>query len=240
MRQEALFGWVTLALTLFAGSAAAEPISWSYQWEALGVPYKDPLYGKPVGPVGGIEMWSGQSGGFGVGTLAFDRSDPAVWHSTSGSKTLTATGLNFIGGGRDPWFNVGYPAPGDYTLTLRVRDDSGQAGSLIFRGTFSGVVESGINELRHEFVGSTTGTLNLGKHLYTVTVGPARLPDIVFTQDEWGEWWWAQTTPEQAGEIDAQVEVADAPNAPEPTTLSMAGLGLLGAAAARWRRRRAA
>jgi hypothetical protein len=246
MRKEALFGCLALAVAVgFAGPAAAGPITWSYQAEALGVTYPIPV---PIGPPqfggGGPFVIAGDRAfePLGYAEFAFDKLDPAVWRSAAGPQTVVTTRLNFsfLAWNPQDGFQFNNSSPGDYTLTLRLRDGaSGQTGQLAFRGLFSGYLGPGRNELQNQFIGSTTGTLTLGEHIYTVTVGPVRLPEILFTDDGNGAFKesFYQTTPVQAGEIDAQVEVS---NAPEPASLALAGVGLLGAAAARWRRRWAA
>lgn len=183
--KEALFCCLAVALAAgWSGSASAGPISWSYQAQALGVSFPDPRTGSPSGGGPYVPSWSG-SAFQGDASIDFDQFDPAVWHSAAGPQSTVLTGLNISGDVASPMVNFAFNTviPGDYNLTLHLRDDaSGQTGQLAFHGLFSGFINVG-SALQHQFVGPMTGTLDLGEHVYTVALGPVKLPDTPFIQD---------------------------------------------------------
>ena len=115
-----------------------------------------------------------------------------------------------------------------YALSMTLKDTaSGAAGVLTFTGAFSGTLTSGSANITNAFTGLTTQTLTLGANTYTVTIGnyaPPAPPGAI-----------------NAGAISAfaQVSVNPAEAAPEPSACALACVGLVSAAGAYWRRRRA-
>jgi len=115
-----------------------------------------------------------------------------------------------------------------YALSLTLRDTaSGATGVLTFTGEFSGTLTSGSANITNAFTGLTTQTITLGKNVYVVTIGnyaPPAPPGAI-----------------NAGAISAfaAVSVDPASTAPEPSACALACVGLVSAAGACWRRRRA-
>ena len=115
-----------------------------------------------------------------------------------------------------------------YALNLTLRDTaSGASGTLTFTGEFSGTLTSGSANITNTFTGALTQQIALGDNVYVVTIGnyaPPAPPGAI-----------------NAGAISAfaQVSVDPASAAPEPSSCVLACLGLVSAAGAFWRRRRA-
>jgi hypothetical protein len=119
-----------------------------------------------------------------------------------------------------------------YAFTLTLTDvATHQSGTLAFTGYLNGTVTAASSNLTNTFTGLTTQQLVLGGNVYSVAIdqySPPGPPGAV-----------------NAGSIDARVNVhpqitpPPVHDLPEPSGLALAGLGLAGGAAWRWRRRRA-
>ncbi len=120
-----------------------------------------------------------------------------------------------------------------YNLTLQLSDDaSGKSGTLTFNGKLFGTLSAQSANITSSFT-SATQTLVLGNDKYTVNLGPFAL----------------NSTTTMVGTLQATIDVSPGvastgpstqiADAPEPSTLLLAGLGGLAAAVA-WRRPRLA
>jgi hypothetical protein len=102
-----------------------------------------------------------------------------------------------------------------YTLSLFLLDKaSGRSGTLFFTGEFNGDLSELSANITNAFTSAITQVLVLGRHKYTVTIGQYSPPGPQGSAN--------------AGSISAHavVRVDDIPQAPEPTGLALAGLGL--------------
>lgn len=118
---------------------------------------------------------------------------------------------------------------GAYSLTLTLTDKvSGQTGSLTFSGKLGGTFSKDSANVTNQFTGALSQSLFLGANNYTVTVGPYSPP--------------GPPSASNFGSIAAHVDVStiSIQKVPEPSTLLLAVLGLSGAGAASWRKRRSA
>jgi hypothetical protein len=113
-----------------------------------------------------------------------------------------------------------------FSITLHLTDTaSGKSGDATFALTLQGTMTSNSSSVAPTFNSPLTQTLTLGSHLYSVSIDPAQIHIPAPT---------STTT----GSLDAQVKVSGLAQAPEPTTLFLAGLpfpswGLPAAGAAR-------
>jgi hypothetical protein len=167
----------------------------------------------------------------------------------TGGLTLTNEPLNHAQGTSDvvitnirtfssaPRTNPDHFSHAAYSFSLVLKDDaSGQSATVKFGGFFSGSVSINSSNILNTFVGPTLETVKLGGHTYTVSIGAYAPP--------------GPPTASNAGSINAHVSVDEftaggggGHNAPEPSTLLLAGTGLsfLGAAGWRkWKNRRSA
>ena len=119
-----------------------------------------------------------------------------------------------------------------YQLSLTLTDaDSHQAGTLRFSGFLAGTISANSSNLTNTFTGILTQQLTLGHHIYTVTIDNYSAP--------------GPPSAVNGGSISAHVSVnlqVDPPpvhQAPEPASLTLAGLGLVGAAWGWGRRKKA-
>jgi len=158
-------------------------------------------------------------------------SDEIGFHG-DGNQSMTATRITVgepfstSSGGTDSFTDQ------NYALRLTLTDEaSNETTDLLFAGDISGTITPDSAALTNDFHSPTSRTVTLGDYEYEVTIGP-------FTPEgQDGE----------AGTIYASVRVTPtgddtpppSPNeAPEPTSLALAGLGASCAAWAAWRRRR--
>jgi hypothetical protein len=118
---------------------------------------------------------------------------------------------------------------GAYTLFLTITDGStGATGTLAFSGKLGGSFFDSSMNLTNTFADPTTQSLTLGNHVYTVTVS-----------NDPANGGYAPGSPQGTqffGSVGAHVAASDLP---EPSTLLLGGLGLIGGTLIGWRRRRA-
>src|SRR5262245_35029681 len=141
--------WAVALLFLASQAARAEP-GWSYTWTTT-----TPLVG---------------SGGSGVSIL------PASG-SGSGTSDIVAANLAVISSAPA---ETPDPVNGGWNLTLHLTDNaSGDSGTLLFTGQFSGTVSAGGSNVENTFNDPKIQSLPLGAHAYSVTIGlytPPGLP----------------------------------------------------------------
>jgi hypothetical protein len=111
-----------------------------------------------------------------------------------------------------------------YTLGLFLLDpDSGQSGTLTFNGYFDGTLSSANSNIGNTFTGQTTQTIRLGDHLFTAHVNSYTPPGLPGTSN--------------SGSIGAHVTIT-IQTLPEPSTLTLSGVGMILLGVARGRRNR--
>jgi hypothetical protein len=111
-----------------------------------------------------------------------------------------------------------------YSLSLAIFDKaSGKAGNLTFSGTLNGTVSSGSSILMNTYTSPETQSVQVGNHMYTVKIGPFAPP--------------GPPSATISGSISALATVTVA-DAPEPSTLALAGMGLSMFGGWWWKRRR--
>lgn len=110
-----------------------------------------------------------------------------------------------------------------FAMKLHLTDSkSGKSGNLTFAGTLDGMLTATTSSLKAEFSQPRTQTIILGNYAYTVTIDPSLV---------------ALPSPgsQAPAVINAMVTVA---SVPEPTSLLLGGMGLIGLATGGWYRRR--
>ncbi len=111
-----------------------------------------------------------------------------------------------------------------YQLAIRLTDvNSHTSGHLRFSGIFNGIMTDSAIQLQTKFTSPIRQSLVLGKSVYTVTLTSYAPPGPPSEGSE--------------GKISAYVEVHTA-HAPEPSSLMLAGTGLVGTTLSWLRRRR--
>jgi hypothetical protein len=111
-----------------------------------------------------------------------------------------------------------------YSLSLAILDKaSGKAGNLTFSGTLNGAVSSGSSILTNTYTSPETQSVQVGNHVYSVKIGPFAPP--------------GPPSANISGSIAAMATVTVA-DAPEPSTLALAGMGLSMFGGWWWKRRR--
>jgi hypothetical protein len=205
-----------LAVMLFAQShACANFVPWTYNWA------RSPISITADSP----------------GTGGLTLTDQPLGHAT-GSSDIVATNIRTFSSA--PRTNPDKITAKPYTLSLFLQDDaSGASAALVFHGAFSGTLSSSSANITNVFSGSLSQTVALGKHTYTVNIGPFAPP--------------GPPSASNAGTISAHVLVDEdpgtggggggggtggggTPHAPEPSTLLLSFLGLSGLGAGAWRR----
>jgi len=114
-----------------------------------------------------------------------------------------------------------------YTLSLKLTDEpSGQSGVLTFQGLLNGTAWKHGSLITNTFVGPTTETIALGNEQYTVTLGSFVPPGPPGRRN--------------AGTIGATITMQPLSTqaTPEPSTLALAGLGLMLTGLTTWWKRR--
>lgn len=218
-----------LVLLLAGSPLRAEPVQWSYTGE---VQTTGPGYFtiEPKGKVLVAAMLREEGAGkFVVWANENRRAEFAdAGGQGSGSASVTAFRLRAYATDDDggPLFLVAFNRDLEtFGLTLRLTDAaSGASGSVAVKGSLHGTVERGGAKLALGYAGPTMQTLELGKHLYKVSVEPGQFFGLVGPD---------RYTPFQ--DFGVRVDVTEAP---EPSALALAALGLVGAGLGAWRRSR--
>jgi len=213
-----LFGAVLAGLFLGNGTARAELVHWTYNWGRA-----------PV-------ALAADGAGTGGVTLTDESS-----HEATGSSDVVATNIRTFSSAPsktpDTFTNKAY------TLSLNLTDDaSKKTTTLNFAGALSGTVSANSANLKNQFTGMTSQTVKLGDNTYVVMIGPYAPP--------------GPPTASNAGTISAHILVNERPDAPppppdngggnpppvhetpEPSSMLLAALGLLGLGGYSWSKRR--
>jgi hypothetical protein len=194
----ALGGAAWILLCLGVADARAELIQWSYSWS------RSPAQVQADSP--------------GSGYISLT---DAGMKSAAGNSFLVAANLQAHSTAPDS--NPDVFTNKTYTLSLSLGDQaSGASGTLTFTGEFNGTLTADSSNITNTFLGSTTQTLVLGDHLYTVTMGSFTGP--------------GPTGAANSGSIAARAEVSVSTimDLPEPSSMVLAlvgaagGLGLTG------------
>jgi hypothetical protein len=194
----ALGGAVWILLCLGVSDARAELIQWSYSWS------RSPAQVQADSP--------------GTGTISLT---DAGMKSAAGNSYLVAANLQAHS--TAPNDNPDVFTNKKYTLSLSLGDQaSGASGTLTFAGEFNGTLTANSSNITNTFLGTTTQTLALGEHLFTVTMDSFTGP--------------GPTGADNSGSIAARAEVSVSTimDLPEPSSLVLAlagaagGLGLTG------------
>ncbi|MHB1422950.1 MAG: hypothetical protein ACYC3I_07110 [Gemmataceae bacterium] len=185
----ALGGAAWVVLLFGAGGAHAELIQWSYSWS------RSPTQVSANSP----------------GTGYISLTDQPLTSAT-GNSYIVATNLQAHSTASvqnpDVFTNK------TYTLSLFLQDqDSGKSGTVAFTGAFNGTLTAESSNISNTFLGSTTKSLALGDHLYTVAIGPYSAP--------------GPTGAVNSGSIAARAEVTVSTilHLPEPSSVVLALLG---------------
>lgn len=193
------------ALALFPMAGRADYVNFDYSWQV-----------QPSAILPG-----------GTGSVAL-----AVAQNGSASSEVGGTMPTYIPGAMVTTTSAAVDLPDtfntDFNMILTL-SESGQSGSLTFRGHLEGSLTGTTSTLTSTFYTPVTQMLTLGKNIYTVTIGPtlANLPIP------------GSNAPVL---IDAQVRVTEKPvdslQTPEPSSLLLGASALIGLAARRMLRHR--
>ncbi len=188
-----------LALCAFTGARArADFVSWSYNW----TPSSTAIYAD--NPTMGKIALSNEPGGTAIGDTYVVATNLKTASTADPSTPATFTNAS-------------------YGLTMTIVDNaSGKTGNVSFNGAFNGTLSSQNAIITNSFVGPTTQSVQLGDHLYTVTIGPFAPP--------------GPPSANIAGSISALANVT-VQQVPEPSTLVLSGLCLSVFGAGWWWRR---
>jgi hypothetical protein len=209
----------TLLVFSAVGSAArADMITqWTYSWDT------NPL---SVAANGGA-----MTGGINLTALPL-----AAGATMTGDSNIPAVNLSTFSAAPSGTFDTFNKAP--YALLFSLTDTaSGKTGNLTFNGQFDGTLSTTSAQIGNTFLSPSTQTLVLGQHTYTVALNSYVAPGL--------------PSATVFGSIGAHVSIADAStgggngggtgggvsDAPEPSTLLLAGLTLPAAGLMWWRAR---
>jgi hypothetical protein len=140
----------------------------------------------------------------------------------AGESDIVATNLRTFS--TAPETNPDHFTAKPYTLNLFLFDiASGKSTTLPFTGQIDGTLTALSANLANTFTGQTTYTVQLGNHLYRVTI-------VAYTPP-------SPTGAQNAGSISAHAAITVI-TLPEPSTFALSGVGIALFALARWRRRK--
>jgi hypothetical protein len=156
MRRSSLLSCAALCICLLSMGleARADIINWSFDWT-----HTPAVVAADKGGTGGISLTNHQ-GGMGSGN-----SDIVATEIT----TFSAATVN----APDHFTNTPYSLILDLTDTA-----SHQSGMLTFKGLFNGTLSITSANIKNTFISPLTQHLDLGGHLYSVTIGPYAAPGI--------------------------------------------------------------
>jgi hypothetical protein len=202
-----------LALLLNAAAAHAEQIGWSSAWSTTTAAVSG-----DQGNSGEV-IFTAQPGG-----------------TSGGKSTITAAAVSTLSDA--PASNLDTFTGEKYSLTLTLTDTaSGKSGVLTFTGKLFGTLGSGSANITSTFDSPTTQTLVLGNDTFKVTIGPFVPPGPPAATQSGAI---SATVVPSAGSGALTPPSTPTPpppaQAPEPTSLMLAGLGVAGVLTARRRR----
>ena len=211
-RKAALAG-IMLLLALPASRGEAGLIPWSYEWNTHPVVVNaDSSSGTPGG---GIHLIPGAI------TITGNPHGIAL-----GSENIVAVNLMTFSFSPSPNGAPDHFTNSPYQLVVKLTDvDSKVSGDLHFSGVFNGTLTDTASNLQTKFTSPTLRRILLGHNVYTVTLTSYSPPGPPSVGNE--------------GSISAFVDVHPA-HAPEPSSLLLAGTGLVATLLSRLRRRAAA
>lgn len=235
------FGMVGLLTT--AGNALAD-VLYSYEWEPNPkVIHSDPVFFPMAipGPVPLPHPWPPPY--WGKGTVTFS---DASWQHAIGSTDVIAAYLATHS--ETPAGIKAHFTDAPYSLRLFLRDDeNGKSGYLVFTGLLNGTLWDHGAKITNKFTGQTTQSLTLGLDVFTVTVGPYVAPggpgkghegEIVATITEH---FLEPLVPPLLGSahpLFGSARIVVPQDAPEPSTLLLAGIGSAFVGVMGWNKRR--
>lgn len=199
-----------LIAALAAARGEAGPIPWSYEWNTQPVVCNADTPGPSGSPAGGIHLTPGAI------TITGNPHGIAWGSSSIVAVKLTTFDFSPNFDGPDRFTNT------PYELKVKLTDVASQTwGNLNFSGVFNGSMTDSTVNLQTQFTSSRWQRLQLGQNVYTVTLTNYSPPGPPSIGSE--------------GQIAAFVDVHPV-GAPEPSALSLAGVGVLAALLSRWRR----
>ena len=204
---------VCLLATFAASPAWAEP-AWSYSWTTT-----TPLVGS-------------NSAGVSI--------TPLSGSGTAGSD-IVAANLSVLSSAPA---ETPDPVNGAWNLTLHLTDNaSGDSGTLPFTGHFNGTVSATASDVNNTFNEPKIQSLSLGAHVYSVTIGlytPPGLPGTTLKGAIGANLSFSDVSPPPPTTEPPPPPSPPPPirNAPEPSSLALAVLGLSSLGLGAWRRRR--
>lgn len=211
--RKAILAGIMLLLALPASRGEAGMIPWSYEWNTHPVVCNAD---SPSGaPVGGIHLIPGAI------TITGNPHGIAL-----GSGNIVAVNLTTFSFSPSPNGSPDHFTNTPYQLVVKLTDvDSKVSGDLHFSGVFNGTLTDTAANLQTKFTSPTLRRILLGHNVYTVTLTSYSPPGPPSVGNE--------------GSISAFVDVHPA-HAPEPSSLLLAGTGLVATLLSRLRRRAAA
>lgn len=201
-----------LLVALSTRQSEAGLIPWSYEWNAHPIVIDaDPL-GPHSTPTGGITLTPG--------AITITDGTPGVALGNANIVAVQLTAFTFAPSPNGkPYLFTNSPYSLDVTLT---DVDSRKSGDVRFAGVFNGSLTDSSVDVQTRFTSPTRRCLVLGHNLYSVSLTSYSPPGSPLGGGE--------------GEISAAVNVQPA-TTPEPSSLLLAGMGLLAVVVSRLRRR---
>jgi hypothetical protein len=191
-----------------ASVARADFVPWSYNWEPSTLAVK----------------------ASGAGTGGLNMTDEPLKHA-DGTSDVVVTNLRAFSSAARSTPDVFNHAAVSFTLLLK-DELSNKTATMTFSGFFNGTISATSSNVTFTPTAPLTETVKLGANTYTVSLGNYSPP--------------GPPAASNAGSISAHVavnEITPPPpvitgNTPEPSTMLLSCLGLVGMGLARWRKRR--
>jgi len=214
--------------SFFASSASAEMTHWTYVVSANADP---PSYGTQIQAPHPQPSPSNTFPSYAIINLhpAYEDRPHILWNVGYIPGSTQTRAMSFDSGVTTSSAGTLGEIHGSYHFTLSIGDFASHAiGSLTFAGRFDGFVgnDSDMTRVSHTYLGPTTGQLHLGANLYTVRVLPFQPVDA---QEPFSPVPRVVNDPQIDAMVDVRPFVSDTP---EPSTLSLAALGLAASCAA--------